>query len=67
MNYRINIDIINERGDEILSKQLKIQSLDGVLDINLSALYAEAQQDELFDIDSVPEYDETDDYRESIA
>lgn len=63
--YRININVINERGEELLVKQLKIQSLDGILDVDLALLYAEAQQNELFDVGQVPEYDETENYRES--
>jgi len=63
--YRINIELLNERGDELLNKQLKIPTLDGILDTDLALLYAEAQQNELFDIDQVPEYDETENYRES--
>ncbi len=62
--YRVNIDILNERGEELLSKQKKIVSLDNILDINLSELYAEAQQNELFD--GYDDTDETEVYRESL-
>ena len=64
--YRINVEILNKKGDELLSKQLKVSTLDGILDTDLALLYAEAQQNELFDVDNVPEYDETENYRESI-
>ena len=64
--YKININISNERGDEILDKRIKIPELDNILDIDRSSLYAEAQQNELFDISQVPEYDDTENYRESL-
>lgn len=67
MKYRINFHVLNESGDELLNKQLKIQTLDGILDTDLSLLYAEAQQNELFDIDSVPEYDETESYLDNTT
>lgn len=67
MKYRINFNVLNESGDELLNKQLKIQTLDGILDTDLSLLYAEAQQNELFDIDSVPEYDETELYLDNTT
>jgi len=57
MKYKINIQIINQRGDELLDKHIKITDLDNILDLDLSAIYAEAQQNEL--TDSPIEYDET--------
>jgi hypothetical protein len=65
MNYRINIQILNQNGDELLDKQLRISSLDAILDTDLSILYAEAQQNELFDISNIKEFDDTEEYRES--
>ncbi len=63
--YRIKIEIINERHDELLTKQIKVQTLDGILDIDLPSLYAEAQQNELFDIGQAPEYDDTENYQDN--
>ena len=65
MNYRINIQVLNQNGDELLDKQLKISSLDGILDTDLAILYAEAQQNELFDIRDIKGYDDTEEYKES--
>lgn len=62
--YRINIQVLNTRGEELVTKQLKINNLDNILDTDLAGLYAEAQQNELFD--GQTEYDETDDYQESF-
>lgn len=62
--YKIDITITNEGGDELLTKRLKINSLDKILDTDLALLYAEAQQNEIFDTNT--EYDETEAYRESI-
>lgn len=64
--YRVNIDILNERGEELITKQIKVSSLDNILDLDLASLYAEAQQNELFDIGQIPDYDETEAYRESL-
>jgi hypothetical protein len=61
--YKIDITITNEKGDELLVKRLPIKSLDGVLDVDLAVLYAEAQQNEIFDTNT--EYDDSDEYRES--
>lgn len=47
---------MNQRGDELLDKQIKINDLDNILDLNLSEIYAEAQQNEL--TDGIIEYDE---------
>lgn len=57
MKYKVNITITNERGDELLDKHIKVSDLDNVLDLDLSAIYAEAQQNELQD--GIVEYDET--------
>lgn len=57
MKYKVNITITNERGDELLDKQIKITDLDNILDLDLSAIYAESQQNELQD--GIVEYDET--------
>lgn len=62
--YKIDITITNEKGDELLVKRLKINSLDNILDTDLALLYAEAQQNEIFDTNT--EYDETESYRESV-
>jgi hypothetical protein len=63
--YKIDITITNERGDELLVRRLKINSLDNILDTDLALLYAEAQQNEIFETNT--EYDETESYRESVA
>lgn len=62
--YKIDITITNEKGDELLVRRLKINSLDNILDTDLALLYAEAQQNEIFDTNT--EYDETESYRESV-
>lgn len=67
MNYRINVQVLNQNGDELLNKQLKINTLDGILDTDLALLYAEAQQNELFDIDNIPEYDDTENYLDNTT
>jgi hypothetical protein len=66
MDYKIRIQITNHRGDELLDKSIKLLSLDTILDLNLPDIYAEAQQNELTDLDSVPQYDDTENYRESL-
>lgn len=63
--YKIDITITNEKGDELLVRRLKINSLDNILDTDLALLYAEAQQNEIFETNT--EYDETESYRESVA
>lgn len=49
MKYTINITITNQRGDELLDKHFKLGDLDNVLDLDLSSIYAEAQQNEIID------------------
>ena len=66
MDYKIRIQITNHRGDELLDKSIKLLSLDTILDLNLPDIYAEAQQNELTDLDSVPQYDDTENYRKSL-
>ena len=63
--YKFNIDILNENGDELVSKQIKLPNLDDVLNIDLALLYAEAQQNELFDI-GINDYDDSETYRETL-
>lgn len=66
MDYKIRLQVTNHRGEELLDKSIKLLSLDNILDLDMPSIYAEAQQNELYDIDKVPEYDETENYRESL-
>lgn len=47
MDYKLTINIKNGRGDTLLDKTRRLSILDNILDIDLSELYAEAQQYEI--------------------
>jgi len=57
MQYKVHINIINIRGDEIVDKIIKISDLTNIPDLDMAAVYAEAVQNEL--TDGPVEYDVT--------